>query len=390
MPINDDDLLSAISGGIDSAGSTPPPAETPLSESPADEEVVETGDEAAGEGADDGAPVDEAAAGEGVGDETPAGEQTEEEKAAAEAKAKADKDAAGEQTEEEKAAAEAKAKAEADKAAGKKPDDKKPDDKSKAPDPINDPIPNALKKETRERIQTLVATVKTTVGERDKAVAERAELLGMIEETRATPQQYGDTLNYLKLVNSGDPVQLEQALVIMQREVEALAKMLGKPIPGVDMLSGHADLVEEVNNGVISQQRAEELAAARERQRIQNAQSQHRQTAAQTTERTNAELAEGRAALNAVGARLSKDPLYEAKNKVLLEALKPAIARAHPSEWAAIYENAYNALNMPALPKPRTVVPVNQPIRPKNPAGGTQKAPSSLLDAINLGIASAK
>jgi hypothetical protein len=369
MPIVDDDLLSAVSAGAESVNETPAPV--------ADEEV-DTDEGSLPEAGESDAALT-------ASDDSAEGEAAPEEGAELTDEQKAEKEVA------DKAAAD---KAAADKAAERGPDGKfvAKDKAPKTKDPVNDPIPNELKKETRERIQTLVATVKSTVGERDKAVAQNREILGYIEETKATPQQYGDALNYLKMVNSGDPTQMEQALTVMQREVEALAKMLGKPVPGVDMLTGHADLQQEVTDGRISQERAEELAAARHRQSIQTHQVQQRQQAQQSTAASDAAIAQGRAELNAVGVELSSDPNFAAKNAVLVAALKPVIGRAHPSDWATIYKTAYAELKLPTAPRgvPRTQVPANQPMRAKTPAGGAAKAPASLLEAIDFGIANAR
>lgn len=256
----------------------------------------------------------------------------------------------------------------------------------KVKDPVNDPIPNALKKDTRERMESLITTVKSLTKDRDAAMAREAEIIGYIEDTRATPEQYGQTLSYLKMVNSGDPVQMEKALSVMQNEVVALARMLGKPVPGVDMVSLHADLKEAVADGSMSQQHAEELAAARERGKIQTAQSQNRSHTEARNAQWRAEVAAGREAINAVGAQLkASDPQYEAKNMILVEALKPVIARANPSEWATIYKTAYDRLKLPTATRSSTVrtnVPPQQPLRAKSNAGGAVKQPSSMLDAI--------
>lgn len=260
-------------------------------------------------------------------------------------------------------------------------------------DPVNDPLPNALKKETRERMQSLISAVKTKDSELQKAVVARDEVLGLIMETKTTPEQYGSALNYLKLVNSGDPAQLEQALTIMQKEVEVLAKALGKAVPGVDVLSAHKDLQDAVEMGTISQEHANELAQNRNtaqfRNAIQTQQTQeHRQSTAQQTALSN-----GRKALNDLETELkASDPQYAQKAAILVDALKPVIGRADPSEWANIWKTAYSQLKLPA-PVARVApkgVPANQPLRAKTPSGGQQKAPASMFDAINDAIASAR
>ena len=89
------------------------------------------------------------------------------------------------------------------------------------------------------------------------------DLVGAIQATGATPQQYAQSLEYLRMVNSPDRSQQEQALEFMQREIATLARMLGKPVPGVNMLEGHDDLIHEVSTGRLPPERAQEIAAAR-------------------------------------------------------------------------------------------------------------------------------
>jgi hypothetical protein len=266
----------------------------------------------------------------------------------------------------------------------------------KAPDPLNDPLPNALKRETKERIQTLVSMVKEKDTTLQTVQSERDEILGMITETRASPEQYGQMLGYLKLVNSPDRADKERALAVMQNEVATLARMLGKPVPGVNMLQGHDDLIEEVSVGRLSQERAQEIAAARARAQyeLQAGQATRQQTEAQ--EARNRVVTEGRQQLAALEASLKSDPHYLAKKAVLVKTLRPVFSRIDPREWGATFKRAYDALPAPVVPRPTPtptptpVVPQNTPLRAANPAGAATPAPSSALDALNQGLAQAR
>jgi hypothetical protein len=339
------------------------------------ETEIETagGNESENEGVDGGDEVDSAGDAEG-GESAESG--TEEE---------SNKDG----TETEKDAEEKKLEGEQVKADADKTPEQLAAEKAAAPkvkDPVNDPLPNALKKETKERMESLITTVKQLTRKHDTAmvaVAERDEIVGLIQDTRATPEQYSDALSYLKMVNSGEPAMLEKALEQMQAEVAALAKMLGKPVPGVDMLSGYADLKEGVADGTITQQHAEELAAGRERARISTAQSTQRQQSNSSNKQWEDAVNRGRQELNTLGETLSSDPQFKAKNAILVGALKPVMAKANPADWATIYKNAYDGLKLPTVARTKTVVPAAQPMRAKAGAGGVVKQPSSMFDAIN-------
>lgn len=360
MPMNDEDMLSAVTAGVESLNAAP---------APVDEDSVEDSDTSA---------VEEAATvensdipAEGDVEAKAEGEVLDADGKIVAKEAKLDKDG--------------------------KPIVEKPV-AEKAPvvkDPINDPIPALMKKDTRERIQTLVSTVKAVSGERDQAVSERDELVSHILETKSTPEQYGEALSVLKMLNSGVPAQVEKAIGFLQQIVSVNARAIGKPVAGVDMLEGYDDLKQEVADGAISQQRAEEVAASRERAKHQTATEQHRQQTEQHQAATTAATNEGKRQLNELGARLSStDRQFEAKHAIIVGALRDAIAVAHPSRWASMYENAYNRLKLPSTPPPpvpsgRAATPIHQPLRAKTPAGGQQKTPGSLLEAISMGVDSA-
>lgn len=273
---------------------------------------------------------------------------------------------------------------------------------AKVPDPINDPLPNALKKETKERIVTLANMVKEKDQELQRVSAEHSELMGAILETKANPAQYGQALEYLRMVNSPNRADQEQALAFMQQELAVMARRLGKPVPGVNMLEGHNDLIEHVSTGRLSPEHAQEIAAARaaaqEAQRIGQRQQQNEQITRQNLEAVN----KGKADLTSLGKQLlAADPTgYEAKRKILVNTLKPVFATIPPNQWAATFKRAYDALPAPARPvPPPPPIPTqgakpqggggNTPLRASNPAGSAAPAPKSAAEALEMGLAAA-
>lgn len=373
--MDDTELLAAVSAGIDSAsGNAPAPV---VEETPADDAAVI-----------DGAADAEGSAGGEQGAEGNAAEGTE-------ASAQSGNDPAGSAAPVGSTAKRgpdgkflpADGKPAADPA---KPADGTATDKAKpaakAPDPINDPIDPRLKEGTRNRITTLVDTAKTLTAEVQKVTAERDEILGYIQQTGATPEQYSQTLNYLSLVNSPNRADQEKALEVMLQEVNALSRMLGKPVPGVDLVSEHADLVQAVREGDISPQHAQELAAARAQAKVATV----REGAAQQNTAAQQEIQAGRDALTALGNQLAADPHFAYKRGILVETLKPVFASIHPSKWASTFKAAYDKLPAPVAaapaPKPAVKLPTNTPLRPNNPAGGQLKAPGSALEAMNLAL----
>lgn len=390
MAIEDKDLFAAVTAGIGQASSTTEPADET-----ADETVLDTGGETP-TGDDAGTDAD-AALDDGAGAE---GEQEGDGDADATGDGEGDPNGEGEGERDPTTGRFLPKKA----VAGEQP--AKPDGKAaaaKAPgtkDPINDPIPVELKKETRERMVTLVNTAKTLTAERDQYKATNDELMGMIQETKASPQQYGQALDYLRVVNGGNVEEIKKLIPFLQGELTALCRMAGVSVAGVDLLADHADLKQAVADGGMSKQHAEEIAAARDQRRMQQTATQHVQ---QTREQQAEAKRQGIADLNALEVELKgQDPLFDKKRPLILQKLRTPdprtgrtpIESTPPHQWPQLFLKHY-ALTKLAPPKtgvlgakPGAKVPTNQPLRARQPAGGATAAPKSALEAVMQGISS--
>ena len=260
-------------------------------------------------------------------------------------------------------------------------------------DPLNDPIPENLKKDTAERIRTLIDTAKTVTQERDKFKQDFDYLIQGVQATGTTPQQYGETLSWLAMFNSNDPKQQEKALELVENVAERLATLLGKERSVGDPLKGHADLAEAVRTGKLSTDYAKEIARTRNGQTFRTelttqltAQQQQEQAAAQ-------ELHDARSGLTQLENTLQgTDPQYAQKKGIVVSALQPLFRKDQagnwvvpPSQWITKFQEAYKNLRLPGgTPAAKPGVPKNQPLRAgRQPAGGQTKAPSNMLEAIS-------
>lgn len=399
--VTDEGLLAALSAGIENGGSTPAPAK---------ETTDETDDTS---GAGEGAADDAEGAGEG-GDSADAGGSDGEQSGDG-----AD-DAAGEGGEEGAGSGDRGDGRDASgKFVAKKKDDKTataddgsalgPDGKPVAKpaagkDPVNDPIPQGLKKETQERMVALVNTAKTLTQERDHFKTAYQEHVQYIQDSGATPEQYSQAIEYLSWVNSGDPAKLEKCIQFMQTELAALSKLAGKPVAGVDVLAEHADLKQKVADGALSREDAEELAALRSNRALRTDHARYTQEQTQQQQREQQARQQHMADLNALEQELmTQDPQYAAKRPAILKALqtvnpttgKTLIQSTPPAQWQALFLKHYALAKVPVAPKTTTPngqggsnLPRNQPLRAKQPAGGATPAAKSGLDALNQALAS--
>lgn len=385
MPIDEAALAAAVNQGIADAGaSAPAPTPAPTGGNDDAENAGGEGSDLEVSGAQSAQPD-----GEGTGEDDGTGVGA------------PDGDAAGDDAADPTGTAPAALGADGKPVA---PAGAKPDGSAPPVDPLeaalNAPIPNALKRETKERIQTLAGKVKELIPALEERNRDLEAIMNPILESGATPTQYKQSLDYLRLVNSPSRADKEKALEIMQGEIRALATMLGKPVPGVNFLEGHDDLIQAVGSGRMTHEHAMELAAARAAQGYQKKTDERVALERQSGEDQAKAVQNGRAALNQLEASLRADPNYLAKKAVLINQLKPVFARIHPSEWAATFHQAYLALPAPAAPArtaapsaPRPAAPAsgggNTPLRASNPAGSAVPAPSSLSEAIDFGIRSA-
>lgn len=269
-----------------------------------------------------------------------------------------------------------------------------------------------LKEKSAERFRGMAAEIKElaplreamkAAGIEDVAklpdVVKRAEagdfLFEEISKTGTSPEQYGMALDYLGLIGKaqqGDMVAAEKAYTTMTGELAALAKLLGKEVPGVhDPLANHQDLRAEVEAGDLPRARAVEIAGQRdraaytgnvERQRTESQQAaeQAEQRGIQWLQQFDAEMAQ-------------EDPSYAAKRPQLNEAVRQIREQYHPSEWAQRTALAYARIQAPAAAPAAVAAPAAPvqprpgPVRPSGPRPAMDPTTfASPMDALEYGI----
>lgn len=147
-------------------------------------------------------------------------------------------------------------------------------------------MPEGLTKPAQERFQTLVNTNKdlsARVAEYEPIVNSARELQKIFQENGIRREQHDQAMHVVGLINRGD---LRGALAALDEQRKLISLALGQSVPGVDLLAGHPDLQQEVENLQLTQERAEEIARAREKQNLhrQNAQRQQQHQQAQEQE----------------------------------------------------------------------------------------------------------
>ncbi|HHA2785270.1 TPA: hypothetical protein ACOEPM_000294 [Stenotrophomonas maltophilia] len=220
------------------------------------------------------------------------------------------------------------------------------------------------------------------------------DMVQMVVETGASAEQYGMALDYLGLISKaqqGDMVAAEKAYTTMTGELAALAKLLGKEVPGVhDPLANHQDLRAEVEAGDLPRARAVEIAGQRDRAAYTGSVERQRSESQQAAEQAEQQ---GVQWLNTFDAQMSReDPAYAAKRPALDEAVRQIRQQYHPSEWAQRTALAYARIQAPvAAAAPAAPAAPAQPrpgpMRPSGPRPAMDPTTfASPMDALEYGI----
>lgn len=267
-----------------------------------------------------------------------------------------------------------------------------------------------LKDKAAERFRELAEERKTMAPFRealDKAgikdaaelpkLVERAkvgeDMVNMVMETGASPEQYGKTLDYLGLLGrlgKGDTAAGEEAWKLMQGELAALAQLLGREAPGHDPLNQHRDLADLVAAGEMPRERALEVAQLRAQQAVQGQgfRLQQEQQAAQAAEQ------QGRTWLQQFDATMgASDPNYAAKRPMLNALVANIRQTVPPSQWPQAVQAAYASI--PAFPAPAAAAPAAPaqpakpppgPMRPSGPQPSMLPDNASPMEAFDFGM----
>ncbi len=261
----------------------------------------------------------------------------------------------------------------------------------KAADPVNDPIPDTVKAATRERMTALIETVKTKDTEVAAAREDFELIMNPVREAGATPDQFRESMNLLKLINSPIAADQHQALAYLQGASKAMAERLGVVPAGVDPLDGFEDLQLEVRKNPTLRQWAEEAAAGRRLRAATQRQNEEQQQRSQDTAAQQKAQQAGQAAVRSVESALeASDPQYKAKVAVLRAdaGFIGGLKALPPTQWAAAFAQKYATIKVapPAATAP-AAPSAPSPLRAKQPAGQNGRLPATSREAVAAAIA---
>ena len=247
------------------------------------------------------------------------------------------------------------AKPEGDKPADQVADAGKPTDAPKAPEQEEAELLEGVKSERgKERIKQVFAEKKQL----EQDITEFREL---VKSTGMSAQEFATTLEFGRLVNSGDEKNIRVALEMIETQRAALYQKLGVEAPGVDLLAGHDDLKQAVENMEITRDKALELAKLRKTQADQTQRQQAETERAQSQEQYRQTVQSAATAMEAYLQTRAKEADHPSRLKIIGEHFQnPAnlqrfVQTFEPKQWTAALQMMYDGI---AVPK---AAPTSQP-----------------------------
>lgn len=236
--------------------------------------------------------------------------------------------------------------------------------------------------------------IKAVFAERKQLEADMNEFRELVKSTGMSAQEFAQTLEFGRLVNSGDEKNIRVALELLEGQRAMLYQKLGVEAPGVDLLAGHDDLKTAVDNMEITRDKAVELAKLRKTQAEQTARQQAERERNDNQEQFRQTVQSAAGAMEAYLQTRAQEADHPARLKIIGEHFQnPAnlqrfVQTFEPKQWTAALQMMYDGIVVPrAAPTQQP-----QPLRSRPTQLGAPAAQgASPIDRVaqrldNLGI----
>ncbi len=248
-------------------------------------------------------------------------------------------------------------------------DDDKPvaDPQAAGEKPATDPAqPKTAEQEEAELLEGVKSErgrerIKSVFAERKQLEADITEFRDLVKSTGMSAQEFAQTLEFGRLINSGDEKNIRVALEMIEGQRSMLYQKLGVEAPGVDLLAGHDDLKSAVENMEITKDKAVELAKFRKTQADQTARQQVETERTQSQDQFRQTVQSAAGAMDAYLQTRAKEADHPARLKIIGDHfqnptnLQRFVQTFEPKQWTAALQMMYDGI---AVPK---AAPTSQP-----------------------------
>lgn len=278
------------------------------------------------------------------------------------------------------------------------------EEEPEAGDPDNPPEADADKEPENEEEEeaAILAEVKSDRGkdrirrmldERKQLRDDQRAVLDLVSQVNVTPAEFAQTMEYNRLVASGDEKSMRLALDMLESQRDMICKRLGIAAPGVNLFSDFPDLKEAVDSFEMGEDKAIELASRRRRDMEQEQAARQRQAEERAYQENDARLKVLDKQASAWFRTKQGDIDFEAKSKRILEVFndpgkfKTFVNTYSPEQWLPAIQMMYENMIVPARPPVRVTQPLQS--RPRNlgrPTEGMNERDIILNRMDELGI----
>ena len=301
-------------------------------------------------------------------------------------------------TEEEKTAVEAIKKALAeDESEEEVPDqveeDSKSEEKPEVEDEADDDVysePAGLKPKAQERFRSLVEDNKTKTERLDQAEFALKEIHKTVSESHMTPEEFGYLIDYGRMAVSKKPEELEYALQTAQNEIIRISQLLGKEVPGVDLLADQPELQKRVDDYELSRDDALRIAKSeRELAGYKQVQTQQRDQQQVATKQQDVQ----QQSLDQVRAYMSKmkstDINFSAKEARLVDQAAKVRQNYPPEQWPTVIQDLYETMSVDSSAQKQNLkTSAPTPMQSTTSTVGST-VPKTMQEAVMLGLENA-
>ena len=212
--------------------------------------------------------------------------------------------------------------------------------------------------------------IRQMLDERKQLREDQRSVLDLVSQVNVTPAEFAQTMEYNRLVASGDEKSMRLALDMLDAQRDMICKRLGVSAPGVDLLSDFPDLKTAVDEMDMTEERALELATHRRREN----QVQEAARMRQADERAYQENAQRLQMLDRQATEWFRtkqgDIDFEAKaNRILGIFNDPKqfdtfVSTYAPEQWLPAIKLMYENMIVPSKPPVQVAQPLTS--RPRN------------------------
>ena len=301
-------------------------------------------------------------------------------------------------TEEEKTAVEAIKKALAeDESEEEVPDqveeDSKSEEKPEVEDEADDDVysePAGLKPKAQERFRSLVEDNKTKTERLDQAEFALKEIHKTVSESHMTPEEFGYLIDYGRMAVSKKPEELEYALQTAQNEIIRISQLLGKEVPGVDLLADQPELQKRVDDYELSRDDALRIAKSERElasyKQVQTQQRDQQQVATKQQDVQQQSLDQVRAYM---GKMKSTDINFSAKEARLVEQAAKVRQNYPPEQWPTVIQDLYETMSIDSSAQKQNLkTSAPTPMQSTTSTVGST-VPKTMQEAVMLGLENA-